>query len=163
MRSFTGVIALALVLVPLAGVAGQSGITINRALAGETHKGARAAAGYMMITNTGDQADRLLRIEADFDRVMLHTTEMTDSVATMVHLPDGVAIAPGASLMMVPGGMHVMFMGLGGDGFRAGAEIPAVAVFERAGRVAVTFQVVPLTALGDIGQRQESHDSHTGN
>jgi copper(I)-binding protein len=152
-----GLLVFALTLgAALAVSAGGQDMMVERAVAGATHKGAKAGAGYLTITNHGDTADRLLAVEAGFDRVMLHTTEMTDGVAKMVHLGDGIEIAAGGTVMMAPGGMHVMFMGLGGYPFEAGEEFPAVLIFEKAGRVEVSFAVVPLTEL----KMKMSHDAH---
>jgi len=116
------------------------GIQIIHPAARPTAPGAMAGAGYFTLTNTGDQADTLLAVEADFPRVMLHETVMDGDVARMQHLMS-VPIAPGETVAFEPGGKHVMFMGLNGDPFELGEEIPGALVFENAGRVEVVFIV----------------------
>ena len=105
-----------------------------------TSKAAKAAGGYLTITNTGSTPDRLIAVEADFPRVMIHSTEEKDGVARMFHV-EGVDIAPGETVALAPGGLHVMFMGLNGNPFETGEAVPATLVFEKAGRLEVVFNV----------------------
>lgn len=107
----------------------------------ETTQTARSGAGYFEVQNTGDTTDRLIAVEADFPRVMIHQTVVTDGVAKMEHIMGGVEIAPGAVLSFAPGGYHVMFMGLDGDPFELGEAINATLVFENAGTLDVVFEV----------------------
>ena len=54
-------------------------------------------------------------------------------------------IPPGATLVLAPQGLHVMFMGLG-EPLVSGTGIPATLVFEEAGEIPVEFKVEPRTA-----------------
>lgn len=103
--------------------------------------GAKSAAGYLEIVNAGDAADRLLGVEtAIAKRAMLHATDHgADGVARMIHL-DAIDIPAGGTVLLEPGGMHIMLMGLTGP-LTEGDMIPATLVFERAGRVAIEFSV----------------------
>jgi copper(I)-binding protein len=103
--------------------------------------GAKSAAGYLGIVNTGSTADRLLGVETGIaKRAMLHTTEHADDgVARMVHL-DAIEIPAGGAVTLAPGGLHIMLMGLTGP-VTEGDMIPATLVFETAGRVEVEFSV----------------------
>ena len=98
----------------------------------------RTGAGYMMITNTG-AADRLIAVEADFPRVLMHETTMKDGIASMGMVMD-VDIPSDGMAHFQPGGLHVMFMGLSKH-LMVGDEIPATLVFETAGRLDVVFKV----------------------
>lgn len=102
---------------------------------------AKAAGGYLTVTNTGTEADRLIGVEVpDVAHAMLHTTTVSaDGVASMIHL-DAVEIPAGATVALERGGMHVMMMGLTAP-LSAGQMVPATLIFERAGRVAVEFSV----------------------
>ena len=102
---------------------------------------AMSGAGYFVLTNTGSEDDRLLDVEADFPRVMMHNSVVQDGVATMLPLDEGVIIPAGESIQFAPSGMHVMFMGLGGDPFEVGEEIRATLTFERGGKVDIVFFV----------------------
>ena len=119
-------------------------LVINHPMAFETPKTAVTGGGYLSITNNGTQTDRLIEVQADFARVMLHTTEMKDDIARMSHL-DGIEILAGETITMAPGGMHVMFMGLDGDPFEIGETIPATLVFEQAGEIEIVFNVEERT------------------
>lgn len=121
-------------------------LVIAQAVALETPKSAMTGAGYLTITNTGDADDRLVGVAADFPRVMIHQTQTQDGVATMQH-QDFVPIPAGATVVFAPGGRHVMFMGLNGDPFEIGEEIPATLTFENAGAVGVIFRVTSRDAM----------------
>lgn len=116
-------------------------LVIDHPIAFATARTAQTAGGFMTITNAGETDDRLVAVEADFPRVEIHTSEMDGDVARMMQLEDGVVIPAGHSIMLEPGGMHVMFMGLGGDPFEVGETVPATLIFEVAGRLDVTFSV----------------------
>ncbi len=131
-------------------------LTINHPMALETAKTAMAGAGYLSVTNTGDTTDRLMAVKADFPKVMLHTTEETDGIARMIHL-EAIDIPAGETVTLAPGGMHVMFMGLGGDPFEVGETIPATLVFEIAGEIDVEFNV---EARDGHGAGADDHSGH---
>ena len=103
--------------------------------------GAKSAAGYLEIVNAGGAADRLLGVEtAIAKQAMLHSTDHgADGVARMIHL-DAIDIPAGGTVLLEPGGLHIMLMGLTGP-LTEGDMIPATLVFERAGRVAIEFSV----------------------
>ncbi len=152
-------LTLALLTCPSFAVAADYAIgdlMIMHPIAFETTKTAMSGAGYMTVTNNGDTADRIIRAEADFPRVMLHETTITDGVATMTHL-EGVEIPAGATITFEPGGKHVMFMGLNGDPFEVGEEINVKLVFENAGEIDVLFEV---EARDQTGDKAEDHSGH---
>ncbi|WP_224826027.1 copper chaperone PCu(A)C [Cognatishimia sp. MH4019] len=120
-------------------------LIIAHPMAFETTPTAQTADGYMVIMNNGDTADRLLAVKADFPKVTLHSTVEQDGIARMQEL-DAIDIPPMAQTPLQPGGLHIMFMGLNGDPFEVGEEIPATLVFEKAGEVPVTFHVEPRGA-----------------
>jgi len=69
-------------------------------------------AGYLTITNHTDRQVRLIGASgADFDRVMIHETRISDGRARMTHRRDGIGIAPGERVELAPGGLHLMLMG----------------------------------------------------
>lgn len=130
-------------------------LVIAHPVAFETPATAQSGAGYLVITNNGETADRLIQVEADFPRVMMHETKTENDVATMVHL-DSIDIPAGETVEFVPGGKHVMFMGLGGDPFEIGEEINVKLVFENAGEVDVVFNV----EARDHSEKSEDHSNH---
>lgn len=135
-------------------------LVVDHPVARETPTAARAGAGYLTITNTGDTADRLIAVEADFPRVEIHDVKVENDIASMFRLEDGVEIAPGASITLQPGQKHVMFMGLDGDPFEAGEEIAATLVFETAGSIDVVFQVQNAADLAETLGVDAGHGGH---
>lgn len=115
-------------------------LVIAHPIAFETPVTAQTGAGYLSITNNGKIADRLVRVEAGFSRIMLHETKVDNDIATMRH-QDTIDIPAGETVLLAPGGKHVMFMGLEGDPFEVGEEFDATLVFEIAGQVDITFKV----------------------
>ena len=131
-------------------------LVIEHPMAFETTKTAMSAGGFLSVTNTGTTADTLISAEADFPRVEIHTTEYNDGIAKMVHVK-GIEIPPGETITLEPGGLHVMFMGLNGDPFEKGEEVPATLVFEKAGRVDVIFKVEERKAGDHSGHDHSGH------
>lgn len=117
----------------------KDGLLVHHLVILETTPIAKSAGGYLSVTNNGPQPDRLIAVEADFPRVMLHETVTKDGIAEMLHR-GGFDIAPGETLVLERGAKHVMFMGLS-EGLPAGTEIDATLIFEKAGAVPVIFQV----------------------
>lgn len=145
------VLILAVIAAPAMAHEFKTGdLMIGHPYAHPTAASAMAGAGYMTITNSGDTTDRLIAIEADFPRVMLHASVETDGVARMIHIDNGIELLPGQTVEFEPGGLHVMFMGLDGDPFTQGETLPATLVFERAGRLDIVFVVEPMKAGVDI-------------
>ncbi|WP_299963484.1 copper chaperone PCu(A)C [uncultured Roseobacter sp.] len=115
-------------------------LSVDHPMAFNTAPTAKSGGGYLSITNGGETDDRLIAVRADFPKVELHTTEEKDGIARMMHV-DAIEIPAGETVSLQPGGLHVMFMGLGGDGFEVGEQIPATLVFERAGELEVIFNI----------------------
>ena len=110
-----------------------------------TPGGAKVAGGYVKITNTGKQADKLIggSIPAA-GAVEVHEMATVNNVMQMRRL-DGLEIKPGESVELKPGGYHLMFLQLK-DGLKAGETIKGTLVFEKAGTVNVEFLVAPIGA-----------------
>jgi copper(I)-binding protein len=117
-------------------------LTIGHPYAFETAATAKTGAGYLSIANAGGAPDRLLAVEADFPRVQLHVTEVDAAGVARMKPLETLEIPPGATVTLEPRGTHVMFMGLDAP-LKAGEAIAATLVFEKAGEVAVEFNVEP--------------------
>ncbi|MGR3465423.1 copper chaperone PCu(A)C [Limimaricola sp.] len=118
------------------------GLTVLHPFAIETAARATTGAGYFEIRNDGDTADTLIAVEADFPKVTLHESVEADGMMTMQPL-ERIEIAPGETVTLAPGeGGHVMFMGLEAP-FETGESFDATLVFEKAGEIAVEFNVEP--------------------
>lgn len=115
-------------------------IVIAHPMSFTTPPGVATGAGYMMLTNRGGAADRLVSVTSEFPRTMIHKTEMNNGVMQMRHQMGGVVIPAGGSVTFEPGGLHIMFMGLPAP-FKEGEKKRATLTFERAGSIDVMFSV----------------------
>lgn len=107
---------------------------------------AKAGGGFVTITNKGATADRLVAARsAASDKVELHEMKMDGNVMRMRELEKGVEIPPGATVMLKPGGYHIMFMELKAP-FAKDAKVPVTLVFEKAGSIDVPFTVEAMGA-----------------
>ncbi|MGE3248778.1 MAG: copper chaperone PCu(A)C [Hyphomonadaceae bacterium] len=116
-----------------------------------------ATAGYLVIVNNGDGADRLLSATSpDAERIEIHQTSIAADLSVhMIEARDGVPILPHGRTVFESGGLHLMVIGLR----RALAEGDSIAItlrFEDAGEVAVRANVErPRAGAHD-------HDNHGG-
>ncbi|MGB8812712.1 MAG: copper uptake system-associated protein [Paracoccaceae bacterium] len=118
--------------------------------------GAKSAAGYMAIANSGTEIERLLGVEVGFaDMAMLHTTTFSaDGVATMAHV-ETLDIPAGETVVLEPGGMHIMLMGLT-QPLTVGDMLPATLILERTGRVEIEFMIDPADGTMDHSMMDHS-------
>lgn len=114
----------------------------SRATPGKSAVGA----GFMKITNTGKEPDRLIGGSADVAKSFeVHEMTMSGDVMKMRRLAKGLEIKPGESVELKPSSYHIMFMGLQRP-LKQDETIKGTLVFERAGTVAVEYRVMPLGA-----------------
>ncbi|MFG1372931.1 copper chaperone PCu(A)C [Xanthobacter oligotrophicus] len=141
---------------PMAHEFKAGSIEVDHPWSRATPGGASVAAGYLTLKNTGTAPDRLVSVTAPFaGRVELHEMAVKDGVMTMRPLPDGVAIPAGGSVALKPGSYHIMFLNLK-EPLKEGAKVDATLTFEKAGAVAVQFQVESVGA----SESGHSHKSH---
>jgi len=97
-------------------------------------------AGYMTVTNSGKAGDTLVGIETAAARSAgVHRSAMNGQVMSMRPLP-ALAIAPGQTVALAPGGDHIMMVGLT-RALSQGQKIPVTLVFQKAGRVQIELSV----------------------
>ena len=134
-----------------AGSATVGDIVIEAAWTRQSPPGARAGGGYARITNTGDEPDALIGGSAPFsERLEVHEMSVTDGVMRMAELENGLTIAPGGTVTLEPGGLHLMFIGLTEPPV-AGASVAVTLEFERAGVVTLDLPVAPIGATAPQG------------
>jgi len=72
--------------------------------------GVMSHAAYLSLENTDNAAKSVISIKAEgYGMAHLHKTEEKDGIATMAMI-DQIKIPNGKSLMMEPGGLHIMLM-----------------------------------------------------
>ena len=109
-----------------------------------TPAGARTAAGYVKITNSGHDADKLVGASAEgADTVEVHEMSMDNNVMKMRQLKDGLDIKPGEMVELKPSAYHLMMFGVKAP-FKEGAMIKGALTFAKAGTVPVEFKVEPM-------------------
>ena len=123
-------------------------IQIEQPWARATPKGATIGAGYMKITNTGTEPDRLVGGSVAFaQRVEVHSMTMEQGVMKMREVKDGLEIKPGETVELKPGGYHMMFVGLK-QPLKQGEDLTVTLKFAKAGTVEVKY---PVEAVGAGG------------
>ena len=130
-------------------------LTIEAPWTRATPAGAKVGGGYMKITNTGTEPDRLVGGSLpQAGRFEVHEMAVANGVMQMRVLSNGLEIKPGQSVELKPGGFHLMFMDLK-EPLRQGAPLKGTLVFEKAGTVVVEFHVAPIGAA--TSQRHMQH------
>lgn len=151
--------ALAASTAALAGGVKHGSLVIKNAWTRATPPGSKVGAGYVTITNTGRAPDRLIAAKTEIaGRVEIHEMKMINGVMKMRALPNGVAVAPGATEQLKPGGNHIMFMALK-RAIKQGETLSVTLTFEKAGDVKV---MLPASKIGAkmMDHGKMSHGAH---
>ena len=157
----TQFLAATAALVTLSAAAFAGDITLNNLriedpFAGATLPNQPVAGGFMVISNTGNADDTLIAARsAAAARMEIHEMAMDGDVMRMRELSGGLAIPAGETVMLKPGGYHIMFMELSGP-LLEGSETEVTLTFENAGEVTLALPVV-ARGKGGIG-----HGKHGG-
>ena len=115
-----------------------------------TPPGAKVAAGYLEIRNSGKKPDRLIGASTPLARkVEMHITGHHDGVARMREVPV-FEVPAGQRVEMRPGGSHLMLVDLVRP-LAKGERIPLTLRFEAAGELVVELEVQ------DLGARHPRH------
>lgn len=138
------ILIAALLLAACGQGGGSPDIAVSDAWARETHGGSTAA--YLTIANSGASGDRLLSVSvAAPAHASLHSTTTENGIARMRPLADGLELPAGKTVVLRPGGDHVMVMGLQGP-LEAGGALPLTLRFEHSGERQVAAEVRPAGA-----------------
>lgn len=104
-----------------------------------TPPAAPTAAGFLSVTNHGSEPDRLIGASVPFvEEVQVHEMVMDGDLMRMQRLEDGIEIAPGETVVLKPGGYHLMMIGLGHP-IAAGEDVPVTLTFKKAGSVEIVL------------------------
>ncbi len=125
-------------------------ITIDQPWSRATPGGAAVGAGYLVVKNTGEGADRLIGGTSPIaESVEVHSMTMEGDMMKMRKL-EALEIPAGGSVALKPGGNHIMFLGLK-QPIEQGKPFTATLSFEKAGDVEVEFAVEPIGAKAPSG------------
>jgi copper(I)-binding protein len=143
----------ALLSLALAAPAQAEGVTtgdlvITQPWTRATPGGAKVAGGYLTIENKGTTSDRLVSGSTNVaKKIQIHEMAMNNGVMTMRPSDGGLAIEPGKTMKLAPGGHHLMFLELDSP-FKQGDTEAVTLKFEKAGEVKVLFDVQGIGAEG---------------
>jgi periplasmic copper chaperone A len=119
-----------------------------------TPGGAKVAGGYLKITNTGSEPDRLVSVTTPIAGVgELHEMKMEDGVMRMRAIGNGLEIPAGGTVELKPGGLHVMFIDLKAP-IEKNKPFAARLVFEKAGPIEVEFHIESMGAKEPAGHHK---------
>jgi copper(I)-binding protein len=98
------------------------------------------SAAYMLLRNTGNTSDRLLRVESDVAySVELHISELQNGVMSMRRVNDLEVPAKG-EVILEPGGLHIMLINLNQD-LVQGEDVQLVLEFEKSGEIGIEAEI----------------------
>ncbi len=133
--------ALALPAATLAADFKQGDVEIGQVWARATPQGAKNGAAYLVLKNSGKEADTLKSVQSQIaDRTEIHEHIHEGDVMKMRQVSGGLAIPAGGTVPFKPGGYHIMLMGLK-QRLEEGQHIPLKLSFAKAGEVTVDAQV----------------------
>jgi copper(I)-binding protein len=132
----------------------------TRATAG----GAKVGGGYLTIENKGTVADKLIGGSTDAaGKLEIHQMSVSNGVMKMHQVEGGLTIEPGKTVKLAPGGYHLMLVDLKHP-FKQGEQVPVTLEFEKAGKIAVSFNVEGIGARAPTapaaGATDHQHDGH---
>ena len=128
------------------GVTHLGAINISLPFTRATLPNAPVGGGFLTIENEGPEADRLISASSPAaDVVQIHEMAMEGDVMKMRQLADGLELPAGQTVVLSPGGFHLMFMGLK-QAFVEGETVPVTLVFEKAGTVELALPVLGAAA-----------------
>ena len=158
-RAFAGLTLAATMAIPLAAQAQAPASPVRAGDIVVTQAWSRAAirggagAAFLTLRNTGTQPDRLLGASTPAaGRVELHSMLRDGDVMRMREQP-AIDLPPGQEVVLRPGGLHVMMLGLHAA-LNRGETVTLALRFERAGTVEVQ---VAVQAAGASGMMQHQH------
>ncbi|VAV96712.1 Copper metallochaperone, bacterial analog of Cox17 protein [hydrothermal vent metagenome] len=109
-----------------------------------TPPAAMVGGGYLVISNSGSHDDTLTAAEfTGAKKTEIHEMKIKDGVMKMRPLKDGIKIPAGGTIVLKPGGFHLMFMGLKSR-LKDGQNFPIKLTFANAGETIVNFPVLTM-------------------
>ncbi|MCW3480756.1 copper chaperone PCu(A)C [Neisseriaceae bacterium JH1-16] len=124
-------------------------LTVSHPWSRSTAPTVAVGGAYLSVVNHGKEADTLLGASSPrAGMVELHQNLNQNGVMKMRELKDGLAIAPGQTVTLQPGGAHLMLMNLAKP-LKNGEHFPLTLTFKRAGKVTVEVTVDDTAGAGD--------------
>lgn len=141
-------------------MAAHADVKVDQPWARATVPGQPASGVFMGLTSDIDA--RLVAAESDAaEHVEIHEMLMENDVMRMRQVP-GLALPAGQSVVLKPGGYHIMLIGLKQQ-LKEGEQISLTLVFEQDGKQEKQVLEVPVRPLtqGQHGAGHQGHGGHT--
>lgn len=120
----------------------------------------RVGGAFMILENSGDD-DRLIAAKSNVAQTIeLHTHLMQDGVMSMVAVDGGIPLPANETVMLEPGGYHIMMIGLHAPLVK-GETVDMILVFEKAGEIPVSVPILGPAAMPASGDEDaHGHGGH---
>jgi copper(I)-binding protein len=126
-------------------------LVISQAWSRATPGGAKIGGGYLTVENKGSAPDRLIGGTSEIaGKVELHEMATSNGVMKMRPLDKGLAIEPGKTVKLAPGGSHLMLFDLKSP-LKQGEKVPVTLEFEKAGKVKLSLEIQSIGAQAPGG------------
>ncbi|MDO4640763.1 MAG: copper chaperone PCu(A)C [Neisseria sp.] len=132
------------------------GIDAEQAWARPTVEGVRNGGAFLILKNQGKQDDMLLSASSPVaERAEIHEHVRIGDLMRMQPIKGGLPLKQGEAVMLMPGGYHVMLMGLKKT-LQAGSTFPLKLKFQHAKPLTVNVEV----KSADYIPPSNPHSSH---
>ena len=141
LHRFLALLAAGLIAAPAGAHSYETGaLVIGHPWSPPTAAGRPVGVAYLSITNNGTSPDTLTSLSSPLaTSVQMHQTTVSEGMARMRPLAE-LTIAPGKTVKIEPGGIHLMLVGLTAP-LLAGTSVPLTLVFRNAGSITVQVNV----------------------
>ncbi|MBN34521.1 MAG: hypothetical protein CMM46_07035 [Rhodospirillaceae bacterium] len=165
--AFLSFVALAVVVTAQAHETTHNNLYFIHPWIAEPPPGVSTVAGYVVIDNDGDAAERLIAVSAPFaEKAELHSSSFNDEgIMTMREVEQGLEVEAGGSVYLEPGGYHIMLFGVE-ETLVSGDLHMLTLTFEHAGEAEVEFVIQKRDepsghgdAIDDEGGMTMDHDT----
>lgn len=138
------------------GAAPESDLRVESGWVRAMPPGQPVTAAFMVLVNKGDRERRLEGMSSPLaGRVELHRTMQQGDRMRMEAVTD-LAIAPGESVTLEPGGLHLMLMELQRP-LKVGEQVPLLLTLDRGEQVSFSLPVVDMRHQGDTHRHSQHH------
>ncbi len=121
-------------------------------------RGAETASSYLTVENKGATADRLVGASSDVaEKIEIEQISKVGGATQVKPVDGGLAIAPGEKMVLAPGGNRLGLQKLKSQ-LKKGAKVSMTLTFEKAGQVAVSFDVLSPAAKGPVAPKASADD-----
>ena len=139
------------------------GITVSAPWARATPGGAKVAGAFLEIRAEAGVEDRLVAARSPASGVVEIHDHVDDGGVMKMRRVDGIAIKGSQSVVLKPGGLHIMMLDLAAP-LKEGDSVAFTLVFEKAGELQITVPVAKIGAAGPGGAPEHGagHGAHHG-